>query len=170
MSLICMSRALRVLLLSMRKKRRDALHVIELETCSLDTVLFTYADPWKGSGRCFPEVLIWIYGNLIDFQSGSMIFVVKLTEHHNALGALVAGEDMEIEQYHLAGEVREAANLSLVVLQGNFYASVYAHLACFNLLLCTLPVDDTDILPCPRWRCCAGSCHALRLDSKYPSL
>ena len=75
-----------------------------------------------------------------------MIFVVKLTEHHDALGAIVAGEDMEIEQYHLAGEIREAANLSLVVLQGNFNASVYAHLACLNLLLCTLPVNDTDIL------------------------
>ena len=36
--------------------------------------------------------------------------------HHDALGALFAGEEMEVEQYHLALEVGETAYLSLVCL------------------------------------------------------
>ena len=75
-----------------------------------------------------------------------MILVVELTQHHDALGALFAGEEMEVEQYHLALQVRETAYLSLVVLKCKFDASVYAHLAGINLLLCHLVLDDADVL------------------------
>ena len=75
-----------------------------------------------------------------------MILVVELTEHHDALGALAAGKEMEVEQYHLALQVGEAANLTLAVLHGEVDAAVYAHLAGVNLLLCTLVLYDADIL------------------------
>ena len=75
-----------------------------------------------------------------------MILVVEFTQHHDALGALFAGEEMEVEQYHLALEVGETAYLSLVVLKCKFDASVYAHLAGLNLLLCHLVLDDADVL------------------------
>ena len=43
-----------------------------------------------------------------------MILVVEFTQHHDALGALFAGEEMEVEQYHLALEVGEAAIKNLL--------------------------------------------------------
>ncbi len=75
-----------------------------------------------------------------------MVLVVKLAQHHDAFGALVAGEEVEVEQHHLSFEVGEVAGDTLVVLQGEIDATVDANLAGVNLLLGSLILHDANVL------------------------
>ena len=57
-----------------------------------------------------------------------MVLVVDFPHLHDAGGALLGCEDMEVEQHHLAFQVGKPAYVSLVVGQGNVYHASILHL------------------------------------------
>ena len=118
-----------------QEEGRDALHIIACQALSLNAIFIAHANPRDSGSRSLPEMLVWIYGYLINLQTCSMILVVKVAEHHDTLGTLSVGKEMEVEQYHLALEVGKIAYHTLVVCQREVDASIYAHLAGINLSL-----------------------------------
>ena len=89
----------------------------------------THADPRQGSGLRLPEMLVGVHAHLIDLQTLGVIFVVEFTHHHDALGACLVCEEMEIEQHHLALELRKRAHGALVVGKLNVDDARCRHLA-----------------------------------------
>ena len=104
-----------------------------------------YSDA-KGSRLGLPEMLVGINGNLIDFKALSMIFVIEVAQHHDALGAVFTGKDMEVEHNYLTGKVRQATQVALVVAQSNVDDAAHFHFAGVNLGLLLLCLKDARIL------------------------
>ena len=91
-------------------------------------------------------MLVGINGNLVDFKALSVIFVIEVAQHHDALGAVFTGKDMEVKHDYLTGKVGQATQVALVVAQSNVYDTAHFHFAGVNLGLLLLCLKDARIL------------------------
>ena len=72
----------------------------------------------------FPHrFVIGVETDLIDLKALCMVFVVEITQVHDAFRAALSGKHVEIEHHHLALELRESADVALTVGQTNRQSS-----------------------------------------------
>ena len=122
------------------------LHVIEHQALGANAVGIAHADPGQGLGLLLPEMLIGVEAYLIDLQALGVVLIVEFAEHDDAGGRVFEGEDVEVEQHHLALQVGEMPHLPLVVSQRDIEHASLSHLAGVDLKIGILSRDDTLVL------------------------
>ena len=103
-------------------------------------------NPWQGSHAFLPEVLVGIETDLIDLKALGVIFVIEVAQMHDALGAALGGEHVEVEHHHLTFELSESADIALAVRQSNLQHARGLYFAGVDLSLSLLGLYDTHIL------------------------
>ena len=107
---------------------RHARDVIQPQVVRIRPGPVAHADPGQVVGRRLPVVFVFVEGDLVDFQSLSLILVVEPAQRHVACRRLLRAVDGEVQQDDLPFQVRQPAFAPVLVLEGDVDESRFAHL------------------------------------------